>query len=274
MHPIQFSVILYRYLSQLEVQYAIKPNFLTNHKSTPRMRAVLMNWIIEAHKDFAYLSETLHLTVSLIDRYLQSDRTVDRNNLQLVGVTALWVAAKYEELYVSNLKDFVYLTDNAFTESDVISMELKILTGVNWGLGRPLSVHFLRRYSKVAKVLPKEYVLGKYLIEMALLQYELCHIKPSLLAAAAICLAVGIMRDLINPSKVWTEQMAQQFSYEYAEIRDVVIQLAQFLLKEGSSNYQAARTKYSAAKFSKISLNAKLNCTMVKTLARKTVKKI
>lgn len=236
------------------------------------MRSILVDWLVDAHKDFGYLLETLHLTISLVDRYLQADKTVDRNNLQLVGVTALWIAAKYEEMYVSNLEDFVYLTDNAFTKSDVLSMEQKLLTSVDWSLGRPLAIHFLKRYSKLASVQPKEYVLGKYLVEIALLQYETCHIRSSLLAAAAVCLSVAILNDFNNPDQVWTKELTEKVCYSYTEFKDVVLQLAQILIKQSTSKYLSIKKKYAETKFYKISEHPKLNCIMVKMLAGKATK--
>lgn len=237
------------------------------------MRSVLINWIVEAHADFSYLLETLHLAVSLIDRYLQVDLTVDRSNLQLVGVSALWVAAKYEEMYVPNLKDFIYITDNAFTEPDMKKMEQKILKALDWRLGRPLGIHFLKRYSKLVTAHPKEYVLGKYLLELALVQYETCHVNPSLMAAAAVCLSVAIVRELKNPSEVWTDRMTREFTYQYTDFRVHTIQLAQVLLKQDTNKHQAVKKKYSEAKMFKISQNPVLNCNLVKTLAIKGVKK-
>lgn len=237
------------------------------------MRSILIDWLVDAHRDLAYILETLHLAVSLVDRYLQIDRTVDRNNLQLVGVCALWVAAKYEEMYVANLKDYVSLADNAFTEDDVIKMEHKMLVAIDWTLGLPHAIHFLKRFSKLAKVQPKEYVLGKYLLEIALVTYEICYVKPSMLAAAAVCLSVAILNDLNNPSTVWTDELAEKVSYTYTELREIVIQLAQVLIKQETSKYQTVKKKYSESKFYKISVHPKLSCNFVKSLAGKSIKK-
>lgn len=79
------------------------------------MRAILVDWIIEVHLKFKLLPETLFVTVNLIDRYL-SLVSVKRNNLQLVGVTAMFIASKYEEIYAPEVRDFVYITDNAYSK--------------------------------------------------------------------------------------------------------------------------------------------------------------
>jgi len=83
-----------------------------------KMRAILVDWIIEVHLKFKLLPETLFLTINLIDRYLERVQ-IKRNNLQLVGVTAMLIASKYEEIYAPEVRDFVYITDNAYTKEEI-----------------------------------------------------------------------------------------------------------------------------------------------------------
>lgn len=64
----------------------------------------------------------------------------------------MWVAAKYEEMYAPEVADFVYITDNAYTKSDIRQMECQILKTLDFQLGRPLPLHFLRRNSKAGEV--------------------------------------------------------------------------------------------------------------------------
>lgn len=77
---------------------------------------------------------------------------VSRSKLQLVGVTAMLVASKYEEMYAPEMGDFVYITDNAYSKADIHQMECKILRTLDFSLGKPLPVHFLRRNSKAGEV--------------------------------------------------------------------------------------------------------------------------
>lgn len=69
-----------------------------------------------------------------------------------MGVTALLVASKYEEIFSPDVADFVYITDNAYTSSEIREMEIMILKELNFNLGRPLPIHFLRRASKAGEV--------------------------------------------------------------------------------------------------------------------------
>lgn len=73
------------------------------------------------------MSETLFLTVRVIDSFLKKEN-VPRGKLQLVGVAALWISAKYQETYqVPKLKNLEQLCDNAYKGSDILAMEGKIL---------------------------------------------------------------------------------------------------------------------------------------------------
>lgn len=102
---------IYAYLFKLEKTFMIRENFLGNQMDvTPKMRSVLLDWINEVHNQFSLELETYHMTVSMIDRFLQSTTTTPRRYLQLVGVTTLFMASKYEELMPPEINDFVYVT--------------------------------------------------------------------------------------------------------------------------------------------------------------------
>ena len=79
-------------------------------------------------------------------------QSVSRSKLQLVGVTAMLIASKYEEMYAPEIADFVYITDNAYSKADIRRMECLILKTLDFNLGRPLPLHFLRRNSKAGEV--------------------------------------------------------------------------------------------------------------------------
>jgi cyclin B len=110
------------------------------------MRAILIDWLVDVHCKFKLREETLYLTVSLIDRYL-TIASVTRMRLQLVGVAALFIACKYEEIYPPALKDFVYITDNAYVKNDVLEMEGLILQALNFNICNPTPYTFFQKYT-------------------------------------------------------------------------------------------------------------------------------
>lgn len=264
---------IFQYLRTLETQYVIRKGYLDAHRTTPRMRSIVVNWMVDVHINFKSLLETFHLSVSLFDRYLQQHMTIGRETLQLVGVTAILIASKYEEMYVPEVTDFEYICDNTFSISEIIKMERDMLTTLKFNLGRPLSIHFLRRFNKVAKVTSDHHNLAKYLLEICLLHHELCHIDPSLQAAAACCLSISILSDISEPSKVWTRTLVYYSSYKYSDIKPVLLNLATFLFKMEKSKFTAIKDKYASSNYGKISLNPKLQGLLVKKLALQSCSK-
>lgn len=79
--------------------------------------------------------------------------TIDKSKLQLVGVTAMLIASKYEEMYAPEVGDFVFITDNTYSSEEIRTMERNMLRTLDYSLGNPLCLHFLRRYSRAGEVL-------------------------------------------------------------------------------------------------------------------------
>ena len=86
------------------------------------MRAILIDWLIDVHIKFKLWPETLFLTIHLIDRLCEFTK-VKKSEMQLVGISAMLIAAKYEEIYPPTLKDFVYICNNGFSASQILGME-------------------------------------------------------------------------------------------------------------------------------------------------------
>merc|ERR1719440_452002 len=92
-------------------------------------------------------SETLHLAVNLIDRHLTRS-TVMRKKLQLVGVVAMFIASKFEEINPPELHDWVYITDKAYTKQDVLMMEVSMLSVLSFQIVVPTCAHFFPSLQK------------------------------------------------------------------------------------------------------------------------------
>jgi len=89
---------------------------------TWRMRGILCDWLIDVHGKFRLLPETIFLATNIIDRFL-SIRTVSLVKFQLVGVTALFIAAKYEEIVCPSISSFLYMTDGGYTDDEILKAE-------------------------------------------------------------------------------------------------------------------------------------------------------
>lgn len=76
---------------------------------------------LQVHYKFDLMDETLFLTVNIIDRFLE-EQVVPRKKLQLVGITAMLLACKYEEVSVPVVEDLVLISDRAYTKGQILEM--------------------------------------------------------------------------------------------------------------------------------------------------------
>ncbi|GLD55709.1 G2/mitotic-specific cyclin-B2-like isoform X1 [Lates japonicus] len=254
---------IYNYLHVLEVQQAVRANYMQGYEITERMRALLIDWLVQVHSRFQLLQETLYLTVAILDRFLQV-QPVSRRKLQLVGVTAMLVACKYEEMYAPEVGDFAYITDNAFTKSQILEMEQLVLRSLKFQLGRPLPLHFLRRASKVANSDVERHTLAKYLMELTLLDYDMVHYRPSEIAAASLCLS-----QLLLDGLPWSPTQQHYSTYDEAHLKPIMQHIAKNVVtvNEGKTKFQAVKNKYSSSKLMKISLIPQLKSSIIKNMA-------
>lgn len=91
----------------------------------------------------------------------------------MVGVTALLIASKYEEIYPPELKDFVFITDKAYTKDDVLTMEFSILSTLSFEVTFPTSNRFLERYMKLLGNDIDAMNFAQFLIELGLIDIRM-----------------------------------------------------------------------------------------------------
>ena len=136
-----------------------------------KMRAMLVDWLIDVHFKFKLKSNTLFLTIWLVDKYL-SLKKIKRNKLQLIGVTCMLISCKYEEIYSPEVYDFIYITENSYEKKDIIDLEMEILTLLDFNITVPTSNSFYEIISSLLCFSTQEFYLGKYLLDMFLLDYR------------------------------------------------------------------------------------------------------
>ncbi|KAG8078226.1 hypothetical protein GUJ93_ZPchr0007g3993 [Zizania palustris] len=172
-----------------------------------KMRAILADWMIEVHHKFELMPETLYLAMYVVDRYL-SMQPVLRRELQLVGVSAMLIACKYEEIWAPEVNDFILISDSAYTREQILSMEKGILNRLQWNLTVPTLYVFIVRYLKAAasadiKSDKEMEHMAFFFAELALMQYGLVTSLPSMVAASAVYAA----RLTLKKSLLWTDTL-------------------------------------------------------------------
>jgi len=238
---------IYEYLMEKEKD-AVDPKYMTTQVDiNEKMRAILVDWLVEVHRMFKLLPETLFLSIGIIDRFL-SITPVSREKLQLVGVTAMLIASKYEEIYAPECNDFVYISDGAYTKTQILRMEQTVLNTLNFNLTYPSALHFLRRYSKAGSSDYTLHTLCKYLIELMLIDVKLLKFPPSKVAAASVYLA----RAMIHKTPLWSATLEHYSTYNEAQVRECAEEMNELLKKSQKSSLKAIRKKYALPKFGQV----------------------
>lgn len=234
---------MYKHFRSKETQTSVRPIFMEHQTHiNERMRSILVDWLVEVHLKFKLVPETLYLTVNIIDRYLERTE-VSRPKLQLVGVTALLIGSKYEEIYPPELRDLVYICDHAYRKEQILEMEEKVLKTLEYQITIPSAHAFLVRYLKAAHADRKIVQLSCYILDGTLQSYNLLHYLPSQLAAAAVLIA----RKVVGRN-AWSPTLLKYASYCEEDIMPV----ARAVLAEKSSASQELRAvnkKYSSSRY-------------------------
>ena len=123
------------------------------------MRAILVSWLVEVHSKYDLRPETLYITVNMVDRYCEK-RRVPRAEYQLLGVTAMFIACKYEEITPPKIAEFVDISDHTYSKQAMLRQEFHILRELNYDITFPTTFRFLERFSNLVGVSPEVYSLA------------------------------------------------------------------------------------------------------------------
>ncbi|KAK4449408.1 hypothetical protein QBC34DRAFT_89620 [Podospora aff. communis PSN243] len=243
----EYATEIFDYLRDLEVKSVPNPSYMDHQDDLEwKTRGILIDWLIEVHTRFHLLPETLFLAVNIIDRFL-SEKVVQLDRLQLVGITAMFIASKYEEVLSPHIANFRHVADDGFSEQEILSAERFILSTLNYDLSYPNPMNFLRRISKADNYDIQSRTIGKYLMEISLLDHRFMTYRPSHVAAGAMYLS-----RLILDRGEWDETLEYYAGYSEEEIEPVFLLMVDYLARP--MVHDAFVKKYASKKFLKASI--------------------
>jgi len=235
-----------------------------------RMRAVLVDWLIEVHRKFKLSQQTYFLAINMVDRYL-ADHSMVRTKLQLLGCTCLWIASKYHEIYAPEMDDFVYISDNAFSTEQLTEMEVDVLKTLSFELTVPTVLNYAERYCKVSSHYLKKgremkiiADLIMYCTEHAVITYSLAQRAPSIVGAACFIYAC-LSTKVFTRSTIDDDNLEEVVGYTMSELVPTMKELNLAVKNAKKSKHKALYKKYSSTKYSNIGkLNfARLNISFL-----------
>ena len=157
---------------------------------SPLMRSILVDWIVDIHLQFQCAPETLHLAINIIDRYL-TNVEITRDIVQLVGITALLLASKYEDVSPPEVKNCVLICEPSYTVQQVLDMEVDMLRELSYNLTIPTGYPFLQRFLFITRASETMAIAANYYAERMLQEHDALKFRPSVIAAASVCLAIN-----------------------------------------------------------------------------------
>ncbi|XP_011136710.1 cyclin-A2 isoform X2 [Harpegnathos saltator] len=241
---------IYSYLREAETIHKPKPGYMKKQPDiTYAMRSILVEWLVEVVEEYRLQNETLYLAVSYIDRFL-SYMSVVRAKLQLVGAAAMFIAAKYEEIYAPDVGEFVYITDDTYTKKQVLRMENLILRVLAFDLSVPTPLTFLMDYCISNNLSDKIKFLAMYLCELSLLEADpYLQYLPSHLAASALALSRHTLQE-----EVWPHELELSTGYDLKTLGECINNLNRTFCNAPNIQQQAIQEKYRSNKYGHVSL--------------------
>ncbi|MED6157794.1 hypothetical protein PIB30_026731 [Stylosanthes scabra] len=232
---------IYQYYWVTEAQNPALANYMSNQTEiTPYMRGILINWLIEVHMKFDLMPETLYLTVTLLDQYLSMVK-IKKTDMQLVGLTALLLASKYEDFWHPRVKDLISISVESYTRDQMLEMEKRILRKLKFRLNAPTPYVFLVRFLKAARSDRKLEHMAFFLLDLCLVEYETLAFKPSLLCASALYVA----RCTLQIEPPWTPLLQKHARYDISQIRDCANMILNLHKAANVGKLKVAYEKYS-----------------------------
>lgn len=241
LHAVEYVNDIYGYYRRVEPAVRITPDYMSRQADiNDKMRAILIDWLVDVHLKFKLMPETLYLTVNLIDRFLEA-KQVSRKHLQLVGVTAMLVASKYEEIWAPEVRDFVYISDRAYTRDQILNMEKIMLNVLRFNLTVPTPLVFLNRFVKASGIVQDRQAVSyaQYLVELSLPDYGMLRYPYSMIAAAAVYAS-----NLAHGRQAFPTELGRHSGYTEKAVRECACWLAELQCKAPTASLTAVYKKY------------------------------
>jgi len=230
-----------------------------------KMRSILVDWLVEVHLKCRLRKETLFLCVNIIDRFL-SKKTVSRRRLQLIGVTALFIAAKFEEIHAPEVRDFVYMCDNAYSRDEILNTEVSMLSSLKFRVACPTVVHFLEPLCKISQCCELQHNMAQYIAELAVMELIMIQYSPSQIAAACLLLS----NQLLGQEPVWPASAACHARHTEKALTSCVHELLSLLQAAPTMKLRAVRMKHTKVQELASSAASALSCKKPEWQTRST----
>lgn len=215
---------------------------------SPRIRAVLVDWVIEIHFKYRMQPLTLWMIINVLDRFL-ARQFMPRNRLQLAAIVSLLICCKFEEVHTPEVRDCIYLTDNAYTRADVVLTEAAVLAAIEYDMMVPTPYHFLLRLFRRMRAPDRLKSICNYIAERNLHECEILDMSPRVYACASVLAGLYTLYDNLGDGEMtirsmWTEALQEESGLT---VDDILVHARQMLVVMNVPLQPSTRRKVEAA---------------------------
>ncbi|KAG6831816.1 hypothetical protein H0H92_007493 [Tricholoma furcatifolium] len=207
----EYAEEIFEYMSDLEEEMMPSPDYMVDQSDiTWSMRQTLVDWLLQVHLRYHMLPETLWIAVNIVDRFL-THRVVSLVKLQLVGVTAMFIAAKYEEILAPSVEEFVFMTENVYPREEILKGERIMLQTLEFRVSHYCSPYsWMRKISKADDYNLHTRTISKFLTEVTLLDHRFLRVKPSMIAAVGMYCARKMLGGTWDDSFIFYSDFTEE----------------------------------------------------------------
>ena len=241
-----YSLIPYEYFNDFletfcteeqTVEFKIKTNYMESQKEiNNKMRAIVVNWIIEVHNRFKLLPDTLFLAVVIFDRYMSLVKSIEKKRLQLIGVTSLLLACKYEEIFSPEIRDFVCILDRAYEREDLMDEENQMMKLLKFEVTYPTSLKYFEVLRMQLGISDDYYNIGCLFLELVLLDSMFSKYSQAVIASSVCYMCLKFMGD--NLDNFW-----KNVKVNCEDVKNCVLDICFILDNVENSDYPAVVKK-------------------------------
>ena len=247
--PIEYLNDIYlNLLNEIYHEFPIN-NYLNNTQSEINitMRSILIDWLIDVHLKFNFFPNTLFITVNIIDKFL-SIKNCSKKFLQLIGISALMISCKFNEIEIPKIEDFIYITDNAYTINQVKKMEYEILKILKFKICFPTMLNFFEILSENFNFDKIKFLMGNFLMENFLIDFKSIKYNGSIIACAITYIIMKFYKE-----KNYKESYDKKyFIGKEKDIKDCAKDICLWIDNINKTEYKSVQKKYMKNEFGRI----------------------
>ena len=242
------EVYLNLLLDEKKFYKKINSNYMTLQKSiNDKMRAILVDWLIDVHFRFDMKKKTLFNCIYIIDAFL-SKNLIDRKYLQLLGMAALLISCKETEIMYPSLNSFLALSDFSYYLQELTNMERFVIKILDFDILAPTAEEFYAINAEYFKFGEKQRFFGEYFLDASLIDYNLLKYNQSTIAVAC----GYIVMKFFNLNGVHSLLKNTGDNIKQIDVKNCARDLC-FLVKNlSNSSLKATKNKYMSDKYMNI----------------------